>query len=90
MATQQFTLDDLKRMLRAAAGEEDDSDNLGSDILDMGFEELGYDSLAMLETSRCIELECGITLDDDTVTTAATPRAMLELVNGELAAKQVL
>jgi act minimal PKS acyl carrier protein len=89
VAAQQFTLDDLKRMLRAAAGEED-NDNLGSDILDMGFEELGYDSLAMLETSRCIELECGITLDDDTVTTAETPRAMLELVNGELAAKQVL
>ena len=88
MTANEFTLDDLRRMLRATAGEEDAS--LDSDILDVGFDELGYDSLAMLETSRCIELECGIALADSTVTSAETPRALLAIVNGELAAKPAL
>jgi act minimal PKS acyl carrier protein len=86
MTASYFTFSDLMRTLRTTAGG-DESFNLDSRILDVGFDELGYDSLAMLETSRCIELECGITLDDSTVTEADTPRAFLAVVNEELAAK---
>ena len=38
-----FTLDDLRRILRACAGEEDSVD-LDADIHDATFGELGYDS----------------------------------------------
>lgn len=84
MATQQFTLGDLKRILLEGAGAGEDVD-LNADILDSGFDELGYESLALLETGSRIEREYGIVLDDSTVTDAGTPRALIEAVNAHLA-----
>jgi act minimal PKS acyl carrier protein len=78
-----FTLDDLKRILREGAGAEEDVD-LDGDILDTDFESLGYESLAMLETGGRIEREFGVTLDDDALTEARTPRALIDAVNGAL------
>jgi minimal PKS acyl carrier protein len=80
MPTTQVTIDDIKRILRQCAGEADDVD-LESDILDIEFQELGYDSLAMLELSSQISHEYGITLDDDVTISARTPRALLNVVN---------
>ncbi|RLV08800.1 actinorhodin polyketide synthase [Streptomyces griseocarneus] len=77
----QLTLDDLRRVLIACAGENDGVDLTG-DILDVPFEELGYDSLALMESAAAIERESGIPLSDDAVTDADTPRALLELING--------
>ena len=85
MATQQFTLDDLKRILLAGAGA-DEAVDLDADILDTGFDQLGYESLALLETSSRIEREYGITLDDSTLTDAVTPRDLIEVVNAHLTA----
>jgi act minimal PKS acyl carrier protein len=82
MAAKEFTIDDLRRILRAAAGEVD----LDSDILDVTFIDLGYDSVALLETSRRIELERSVELGDSTVNDAHTPRALLAVVNGQLGA----
>ncbi|MGW7514328.1 acyl carrier protein [Streptomyces sp. NPDC054796] len=82
MSTKEFTLDDLRRILREGAGETVDLDG---DILDTGFEELGYESLALLETGGRIEREYGITLDDAALTDAVTPRALIEAVNADLA-----
>lgn len=83
MTTRQFTIDDLKRILLEGAGTEEGVD-LHGDILDLRFDDLGYESLAMLETSSRIEREFGITLDDTAVTDAGTPRALLDVVNGHL------
>lgn len=83
--TRKFTLDDLRRILRAAAGENDVA-VLDGDILDMPFAELGYDSLALLETAGRIEREFGIQLEDSTVTEAETTRALLHAVNAEIQA----
>ncbi|GAT84636.1 actinorhodin polyketide synthase acyl carrier protein [Streptomyces sp. F-3] len=85
MATKEFTLDDLKRILREGAGA-DESVDLDGDILDTDFEELGYESLALLETGGRIEREFGITLDDDVLTDARTPRALIAAVNALLGA----
>ncbi|MEV0604414.1 acyl carrier protein [Streptomyces sp. NPDC050315] len=79
-----FTLDDLKRILLEGAGADEGVD-LDGDILDTDFEELGYESLALLETGGRIEREWGITLDDSALTDAATPRALIETVNAHLA-----
>ncbi|MRH90104.1 acyl carrier protein [Nocardia sp. SYP-A9097] len=75
-----FTIDDLTRILREGSGAPEDVD-LASDILDLTFEDLGYDSLAMLETASRVEREFGVTLEDSTVIDADTPRTFLAAVN---------
>jgi minimal PKS acyl carrier protein len=79
-----FTIDQLRRILREGAGADEGID-LDGDILDTGFEELGYDSLALLETGSRIEREYGIRLGDAVLTGAETPRALLAAVNAHLA-----
>jgi act minimal PKS acyl carrier protein len=88
MASHEFTLDDLKRILREGAGADEGVD-LDGDIIDTDFESLGYESLAMLETGGRIEREFGVTLDDDTLTEARTPRALIESVNALLAPAEI-
>ncbi|MEV6009389.1 acyl carrier protein [Streptomyces sp. NPDC051976] len=83
----QLTIDDLKRILREAAGQ-DETIDLDGDILDTSFEDLGYDSLALLETGSRIEREHGIELEDTSVTVVETPRALLAVVNEQLAAER--
>ncbi|AGK78906.1 acyl carrier protein [Streptomyces microflavus] len=80
---QTFTLESLKRILREGAGA-DESVDFDGDILDADFEELGYESLAILETCGRIEREYGITLDDSVVSDVRTPRRMVEVVNEHL------
>jgi act minimal PKS acyl carrier protein len=84
MAEQAFTLDDLRRILIDAAGA-DESYNLDGDILDTDFEELGYESLALLETGGRIEREYGISLDEEVLSIANTPRLLIDTVNSGLA-----
>jgi act minimal PKS acyl carrier protein len=84
MTDNPMTIDDLKRILRQAAGEAEGAD-LDGDILDTEFADLGYDSIALMETGGRIQRERGIQLDDDTMTSAHTPRALLALVNERLA-----
>lgn len=84
MTAKQFTLDDLKRILLQAAGA-DEAVDLEGDILDTDFAVIGYESLALLETGSLIEREYGISLDDDDLAEAATPRAFIAAVNAQLA-----
>ncbi|GAA2427635.1 acyl carrier protein [Streptomyces macrosporus] len=88
MPETRFTVEDLKRILREGAGA-DQSVDLDGDILDTEFEELGYESLALLETGSRIEREYGITLEDSTLTDARTPRELIEVVNSHLSTAQV-
>ncbi len=75
-----LTLDDLRRILLEGAGTDEGVD-LDDNILDTTFDELGYDSLALLETAARITREYRIELDDDAATAARTPRELLALVN---------
>ncbi|MCQ9131930.1 MULTISPECIES: phosphopantetheine-binding protein [Streptomyces] len=85
MASIQFTLDDLRRILLEAAGADENID-LGGDILDTAFEVLGYESIALLETGGRIEREYGIVLDDDDLSDELAPRDLIEAVNAQLLA----
>ncbi len=87
MSNHEITIDDLRRILRVAAGQ-DESTDLDGDILDVTFNALGYDSLALLETAGRIEREWGggSKLDDATIIDAQTPRALLAAVNEQLVA----
>lgn len=84
MASGEFSVDDLKRILHEAAGESEGAD-IDVSTLDTEFTELGYDSLARLETGSRIEREFGIKLEDTTLLDGATPRALLDAVNAQLA-----
>ncbi|MDR3031698.1 acyl carrier protein [Kitasatospora cineracea] len=84
MTAKAFTLDELKTILLEAAGVAEGVD-LDGDILDTEFDVLGYESLALLETGSVIEREYGISLDEEAIGDARTPRAFIEVVNAQLA-----
>ncbi|MFE7840555.1 acyl carrier protein [Streptomyces sp. NPDC057474] len=78
-------LSDLRALLRECAGEEEGID-LDGDVIDVPFIELGYDSLAILQTTGRIERDYGITLDEESFDEAETPRDYLALINRTLSA----
>ncbi|MGP4020927.1 acyl carrier protein [Saccharopolyspora sp. 5N708] len=82
---QQLTPAEFTRILRLGAGGDEPAD-LSDDYLDSTFDDLGYDSLALLETLRLVEREHGVAMSDDAVAELSTPRAFLELINQQLAA----
>ncbi len=71
---------DLRRILRESAGAEQGVD-LDGDILDTTFADLGYDSIAIMETAARLAREYGVAIDDDALLEATTPRLFLDLVN---------
>ncbi|MFE9746847.1 acyl carrier protein [Saccharothrix saharensis] len=79
-----MTIDDLRTILVSCAGEEESAD-LRADIADVPFSDLGYDSLALMETAARIERDFGISLPDEVMVELETPRALLDLVNDNLA-----
>jgi act minimal PKS acyl carrier protein len=81
----EFTLDDMKRIMRSCAGEPEAID-LDGDIADVPFIELDYDSLAVLEMAARIQQELGVRIPDEAVEDMKTPRAAVEYVNRRLAA----
>ncbi|TCK22206.1 acyl carrier protein [Pseudonocardia endophytica] len=80
-----FTLEDLKTYLREAVGD-DDSVDLDGDIVDVPFAELGFDSLAVIDTTSKIERRYGVALPEDAAAAAETPGELLELVTSQIAA----
>ncbi|MET7602498.1 acyl carrier protein [Streptomyces avermitilis] len=78
MSANRFTMNDLRRILREGAGEEADLDG---DIDGVTFQDLGYESLALLETGARIGREFGVELEDDTLIDAETPRQLVDAVN---------
>lgn len=81
----ELTIEGLKEILNEAAGE-DDSFQSGQNVLDTPFIELGFDSLALLETVALIKRKYGVGVADDELADIETPRALLAKVNGVLAA----
>ncbi|CAM4108139.1 acyl carrier protein [Nocardia ninae] len=75
-----MTIDDLRRILIASAGEPDRpvSDTEFADTL---FEELGYESLALMESAARIEREFGVGVPDDRLIDLRTPGEFIALVN---------
>ncbi|SHN37212.1 phosphopantetheine-binding protein [Actinacidiphila paucisporea] len=80
MTARQFTLEDLKRILIECAGA-DEAVDLDGEILDEGFEAIGYESLAILETGGRIETEYEVCLDEAVLSVHATPRELIAAVN---------
>jgi len=79
-----MTIDDVLRILKECAGEGENLDR-GDALLDTTFEEMGYDSLALMETAARIEHDYGVAIPDEEITEIETPRALLTLVNDTMA-----
>lgn len=79
----QLTLAELDAIMR----EFQDHETAGLDTLsqDVIFQDLGYDSLSLFQTTGRIQREYGVELDRDGIAAAETPRSLLELVNTTLA-----
>jgi minimal PKS acyl carrier protein len=75
-----FTIDDLRRVLREAAGE-DAGITLDGDILDAPLNELGYDSLALLEVAAIVQRSYGVPVPDDAALQMTTPRQAMGYIN---------
>lgn len=78
-----MTADDLARILRESAGADGDS-GLDAAGLDLTFEDLGYDSIALLETVNAIEREYGLACDDGLASKDSTPRELIDAINTQL------
>jgi minimal PKS acyl carrier protein len=77
---QGFSLDDLRAIMRSAAGEGDDYD-LDGDIAETPFADLGYDSLALLEVSSQIRQAHAVSVPDGALHGESTPGGTVRLVN---------
>ncbi|GGP51269.1 acyl carrier protein [Streptomyces abikoensis] len=80
-----LSLEQLVQALRKSAGDSDVAD-LDGDILDLTYDDLGYDSLALLELFATLKRDHGIELSDDDIFELKTPRATLAAANGKAAA----
>lgn len=78
----EFTLQDLKSLLAKAAGDESTINN--SDDLEKEFDDLGYDSLALIEVASLIKQERGLAIPDELLTELDTPTKFLRAVNSLL------
>ncbi|MER7480457.1 acyl carrier protein [Streptomyces sp. NPDC126510] len=85
----QFTLDDLRRILRASGGVDEQTDLDGEQFADTSFADLGYDSLALLELVNRIEREYGIQIPDGDLAHTQTPREALAYVHARLTEARV-
>ncbi|MEU1778862.1 acyl carrier protein [Streptomyces abikoensis] len=78
-----FTIDELIRIMRECAGE-DEAGDLIPDVADQDFDLLGYDSLALMATASRVEREHGLRLPEEEMAEIRTPAAFVALVNEEL------
>jgi acyl carrier protein len=78
--SQKFTLDNLRELMRSSAGVEDDID-IDGDIADVEFEELGYDSLAVLEVASQVQRQYSVPMPDECTEYMLTPRLAVEYIN---------
>jgi minimal PKS acyl carrier protein len=78
-----MSIDDLRGILIECAG--GDADALPRDMMDVPFEELGYDSLVLIETSATLKRQYGVVIPDELLTELQTPAELLLLVNDRTA-----
>lgn len=83
MATNTLGVRDLAKLLREC-GAADEAVVVTEHVLDMTFTELGYDSLALLQTTGRVERDLGILLGDEALCDAGTPRILLGMINEAL------
>ena len=85
LAMRQMTLHDLQDIMRECAGEDESAQSL-EQAPDEDFIDLGYDSLALLETQARVKREYGVEFSEDDLADITTPREFVEFFNSLLLA----
>lgn len=83
-----ITMDDVKRALAEGSGVESGVD-LDRDLTVKSFRDMGYDSLAVLETGLRLGREHDVEIADEVFTDLETPQQLLDQVNLVLSARSV-
>jgi minimal PKS acyl carrier protein len=78
-----MSIEQLRSIFIACAG--GDADALPTDMVDATFDELGYDSLVLIETSATLKREYGVVIPDEQLTELRTPAELLLLINDRIA-----
>ncbi|GAB3744518.1 acyl carrier protein [Amycolatopsis oliviviridis] len=81
--TKAMSLDNLGAILAECSGE--DTIRLEG-AARTPFDDLGYDSLALIETAAQLKLAYGVVIRDEQILEVTTPEELLELINRQLAA----
>ncbi|WP_158852617.1 acyl carrier protein [Saccharothrix deserti] len=79
-----LTIEELFQALIESAGDSE-TDITPADSLDVPFADIGYDSLALMETAAKIAQRTGVKIDDEQLVDAETPRQLLDLLNRAMA-----
>ncbi|MGH3802462.1 MAG: acyl carrier protein [Pseudonocardiaceae bacterium] len=82
-----FTIGHLARILQEGAGGAEPIDR-NSDVLETPFEDLGYDSIAILETASRVQQQFGVRIDNE-LADLRTPGQFIDHVNELVAIKRV-
>jgi acyl carrier protein len=82
----EFTFEDLKGILIERIGVADADI---PDDLDASFEELGLDSLAVVELQLAVEQAYGLTISDEDASQITTLASAIDYVNRELTGEEV-
>lgn len=79
-----MSIDDLCGILAVCAG--DGAGAPRGDLSDVKFDELGYDSLILIEAAATIKRDHGLVVPDDKLLEARTPGQLLDLINDRIEA----
>lgn len=77
----ELTLPELIQILQECAGVDEEGELVEGEAGDTTFEDLGYDSLALLETGARVERRFAVKLPEEELGTVRTPRQFVTLVN---------
>lgn len=80
-----FAVADLKRILETSSGTVDGVEWDNPATLKQKFEEIGYDSLALLEFIAVVQQEYKVGIPDEAVTVQQTPDEALNYINQRFA-----
>lgn len=78
-----LTVRELADILRLCAGEDEFAEQL-EQVAHQPFDELGYDSLALLETGARIRRDYGVALSEEDLGQVKTPQQLVDVVNALL------
>jgi len=81
-----FTADDLATILIEGAGEAEPIDWQDTTALETSFDDLGYDSIALLETAGRVQRKFGVLIEDE-LPNLTTPAQFVDHVNELVAAR---
>ncbi|MGP4046381.1 methyltransferase [Streptomyces sp. 2A115] len=83
----EFTLEELIELIETHAGEPDEGE-LDVTVVDVLFQELGYDSIRLLEVISQIKQRYGLDLAEEILAEMRTPRQILDAINGLLRSRE--